>query len=229
MSWFTKFITSSLGQKLVMSLTGLFLILFLLVHLTGNLQLLKDDGGYAFNIYSYFMTQNPLIKTVSYLLYLFILLHAVQGIVLWINNLRARGSKGYAVKVTRTVNTSSFASRNMAMLGLLILVFLGIHLGDFWWKMKFGTTPMVTYDGQEYKDLYSLVDTSFRQTWVMVVYLISMLGLFFHLWHGFQSAFQTLGINHKKYTPLIRAVGWLYSVLVPLGFAFISVYYYFFK
>ena len=229
MSWFTKFITSSLGQKLVMSLTGLFLITFLLVHLAGNLQLLKDDGGQAFNEYTKFMTHNPLIKTVSYLLYTFILLHAIQGIALWVQNRKARGTQGYAVKVTRTTNTNSFASRNMAFLGLLILVFLGIHMGDFWWTMKFGETPVVQYNGEEYENLYALVDVSFRQSWIVIVYVISMLGLLFHLLHGFQSAFQTLGIKHQKYTPLIRALGWIYSVLVPLGFAYIPVYYFFFK
>jgi succinate dehydrogenase / fumarate reductase cytochrome b subunit len=212
-----------------MSLTGLFLIMFLAVHLVGNLQLLKDDGGMAFNIYSKFMTQNPLIKTVSYLLYAFILLHAVQGIALWLQNRRARGPQGYAVKATRTVNTSSFASRNMAYLGLLILVFLGIHMGDFWWTMKFGETQLVVYEGEEYKDLYALVDTSFRQAWIVIVYVISMVGLFFHLLHGFQSAFQSLGINHKKYTPVIRFLGLVYSIVVPLGFAIIPIYYFFFK
>lgn len=229
MSWFSKFITSSLGQKLVMSLTGLFLILFLMVHLVGNLQLLKDDGGQAFNLYTYFMTHNPLIKSVSYGLYLFILLHAVQGISLWLQNRKARGTKGYAVKVTRTTNTSSFASRNMAYLGLLILVFLGIHMGDFWWKMKIGATPMVMIEGEEYKDLYTLVDNSFRQAWIVIVYILSMVGLFFHLLHGFQSAFQTLGFNHKKYTPVIRLLGWVYSIMVPLGFAYIPFYYFFLK
>lgn len=229
MSWFTKFITSSLGQKLVMSLTGLFLILFLAVHLEGNLKLLKDDGGVAFNLHTYFMTHNPLIKAVSYLLYTFILLHAVQGIALWLQNRKARGPVGYAVKVTRTVNTNSFASRNMAYLGLLILVFLGIHMGDFWWKMKFGGTPMVMIEGQEYKDLYTLVDASFSQAWIVIIYVISMVGLFFHLLHGFQSAFQTLGINHQKYTPAIHFLGLVYSIVVPLGFAIIPIYYFFFK
>jgi succinate dehydrogenase / fumarate reductase, cytochrome b subunit len=229
MSWFTKFITSSLGQKLVMSLTGLFLILFLVVHLVGNLQLLKDDGGQAFNIYTKFMTTNPLIITVSYGLYAFILLHAIQGIALWIQNRRARGAQGYAVNVTRTTNTNSFAARNMAMLGILILVFLGIHMGDFWWKMKMGATPIVSYEGEDYKDLYTLVDASFSQLWIVIVYVVSMIGLFFHLLHGFQSAFQTLGLSHKKYTPAIRFLGIAYSIIVPLGFAMIPIYYFFFK
>ncbi|MCB9283387.1 MAG: succinate dehydrogenase cytochrome b subunit [Lewinellaceae bacterium] len=229
MSWFTKFITSSLGQKLVMSLTGLFLILFLCVHLYGNMQLYKGDEGYAYNLFSHFMTHNPVIEGIAYLLYAFILLHAIQGIALWVQNRRARGGQGYAVKVTRTTNTNSFASRNMAFLGLLILVFLGIHMGDFWWKVKFGTTPMVTYEGEDYQNLYALVESSFRIGWIVALYVLSMVGLFFHLLHGFQSAFQTLGINHKKYTPVIRFLGWVYSIIVPLLFASMPIYYYFFK
>jgi len=229
MGWFTKFITSSLGQKLVMSLTGLFLILFLCVHLYGNMMIFRDDGGYAYNVFAHFMTHNPLIELIAWFLYAFILLHAVQGIALWLQNRRARGPQGYAVKVTKTTGTSSFASRNMAFLGLLILVFLGIHMGDFWWKMKMGATPVVMYEGKEYQDLFTIVEESFRIGWIVVVYLISMAGLFFHLIHGFQSAFQTLGLNHKKYTPVIKFLGWVYSILVPLLFAAMPVYVYFFR
>lgn len=230
MSWFIKFITSSLGQKLVMSLTGLFLILFLCVHLYGNMQLFKEDEGFAYNAFTKFMTHNPLIELVAWLLYAFILLHAIQGIALWIQNQRSRGPQGYAVKVTRTTGTNSFASKNMARLGILILVFLGIHMGDFWWAMKFGEIPLITHaDGEEYQNMYLMVEQSFSQTWIVVLYVISMVGLYFHLIHGFQSAFQTLGINHKKYTPAIKALGWAYSIAVPLLFAAMPVYFYFFK
>ena len=229
MSWFTKFLTSSLGQKLIMSLTGLFLILFLVIHLAGNLQLLLDDGGQAFNVYTKKMTTSPIIKTVSYGLYAFILIHAIQGLVLWSRNRAARGGR-YAVNKVRTVKTNSFAANNMAMLGLLVLVFLGIHMGDFWFKMKFGEVNMVPYaDGVEYKNLYEKVEASFSQLWIVAVYVISMIGLGFHLLHGFQSAFQTLGINHKKYTPFIKSLGRVFSIVVPLLFAVIPLYFYFFK
>ncbi|HKK79979.1 MAG TPA: hypothetical protein VJ933_10135, partial [Phaeodactylibacter sp.] len=120
MNWFTNFLTSSIGQKVVMSLTGLFLIVFLVVHLTGNLQLLADDGGKAFNLYAEFMTTNPLIKTVSYLLYAGILLHAFQGWAIWRKNRKARGPHHYAVKVNRVAGTNGFAASNMAWLGTII-------------------------------------------------------------------------------------------------------------
>lgn len=229
MSWFIKFITSSLGQKLVMSLTGLFLILFLLVHLLGNMQLFWNDDGYAFNAYTKFMTHNPLIEAIAILLYIFIILHTIQGILLWIQNRRSRGPQAYAVKVTKTTGTNSFASKNMARLGILIFVFLAIHMGDFWWKMKNGAAPIVQYEGEDYQDLYTVVVASFQVEWIVILYVISMLGLYYHLLHGFQSAFQTLGINHKKYTPAIKTIGWVYSILVPLLFAIMPIYVYFFK
>jgi succinate dehydrogenase / fumarate reductase cytochrome b subunit len=223
MNWFSNFLTSSIGRKLLMSLTGIFLILFLLVHLVGNLLLLAGDGGESFNLYAYFMTHNPLIKTVSYGLYFFILLHTVQGILLWTKNRAARGPRGYAVKVTRTVETSAFASKNMAWLGIIIFLFILMHMYQFWLQMKMDALPYQTYDGQDVKDLYYIVSLTYENPVFVIIYVVSMVVIAIHLWHGFQSAFQTLGLNHKKYTPLIRTVGKLYAILVPLGFALIPI------
>lgn len=225
MNWFFKFFGSSIGRKLLMSLTGLFLILFLTVHLAGNLQLLKDDGGESFNVYAKFMTTNPLIKLVAYGNYLFIILHAVVGIMLWSSNRKAKGQK-YAVSPKTDV---TWASKNMALLGTLILAFIFIHMGDFWYKMKFGDLGMQTYAsyGEPVKDLYTRVSTAFSQPLIVVAYLIGMIVLSFHLWHGFQSAFQTLGINHKKYTPIIKTLGSIYAIVVPALFALIPVYFFF--
>lgn len=227
MSWFTNFLTSSIGRKVVMSLTGLFLISFLIVHLIGNLQLLAPDEGESFNIYAYFMTHNPVIKTVSYLLYAFILIHAVQGWILWRKNRKARGSQRYAVKVTRAVGTNSFAASNMGWLGTIIFIFILVHMYQFWLQMKMGNLPMATYDGQEVKDLYAIVSEAFANIGYVIFYVVSMVVIAYHLLHGFQSSFQTLGLNHKKYTPFIKAVGIVYSILVPLGFAVIPLYMYF--
>lgn len=232
MSWFVRFITSSIGQKVVMSLTGLFLITFLVVHLVGNLQLLALDEGKSFNEYAYFMTTNPLIGGLSYGLYAFFLLHAIQGILLYVRNKRARGSHSYAVSRVSAASkhAPARASSHMALLGTIILVFLGIHMGDFWYSMKFTEDiEMVAYGGgaAEVKNLYYKVSQSFAQPWIVVVYLISMVALAFHLLHGFWSAFQTLGLNHRKYTPLLKALGVVYSVVVPLAFAAIPVYMYF--
>ncbi len=229
MSWFTNFLTSSIGQKFVMSITGLFLILFLVVHLAGNLQLLHNDGGEAFNVYAYFMTHNPLIKTVSYVLYIFILIHAIQGILLVRKNRAARGSQGYSVKKTRTVGTSAFASTRMGALGIIIFVFILIHMYQFWLQMKLDRLPYVTIDGTEYKDLYWITAQTYENIGFVIFYVVSMVVIAFHLWHGFQSAFQTLGLNHKKYTPVIKFVGKAYSIIVPALFALIPIYMYLMK
>jgi len=220
MSWFSRFLTSSLGRKLVMSLTGLFLISFLVVHLIGNFQLLIDDNGEQFNVYAEFMTTNPVIKTTSYLLYAFILLHAIQGILLWRHNRSSRGPVGYAGKAA---NGASWASRNMGPLGVIILVFILVHMYQFWLQMKLDAVPDVTIDGKEVKNLYAPVAEVFSNGGFVAFYVLSMVIISVHLWHGFQSAFQSLGLNHKKYTPVIRTIGHAYSVLVPLGFALIPI------
>lgn len=222
MSWVSNFLTSSIGKKLVMSLTGLFLIVFLAVHLIGNLQLLIDDGGRQFNLYAEFMTTNPFIKFTSYGLYAFILIHAVQGILLWLKNKAAKAG-GYAVNKTRGTNTPAGLAKNMGWLGIIISVFLVIHLYQFWLQMKLGAVPMATYDGATVKNLYAPVMDAFNNIGYVVFYVLSMVVIAFHLWHGFQSSFQTLGLNHKKYTPFIQGLGKVYSVLIPLGFALIPI------
>jgi succinate dehydrogenase / fumarate reductase cytochrome b subunit len=225
MSWFTKFLTSSLGQKFVMALTGIFLMLFLIVHLIGNLQLLKDDGGEAFNQYAYFMTHNPLIKTTSYLLYASILLHAIQGIMLYRQNRAARGNVRYAVNHTRS---SEIASRNMAWLGIIIFVFLVLHMYQFWFQMHWGALQYLEYDGYDhpFKDLYSLVAASYENLGYVLFYVVCMGVVGYHLWHGFWSSFQTLGLNHRRYSSLIKGVGIVYSVGVSLLFALIPIWMY---
>ncbi len=222
MSWFARFITSSIGQKFVMALTGLFLILFLAVHLAGNLQLLKQDGGEAFNTYAHFMTTNPLIKTVSYLLYTFILLHSIQGILLWRYNRAARGQQRYAVAYARPEERPA---RGMAWLGIIIFVFILIHLYQFWFQMHWGELKMVTYPTypHEVKDLYSLVSATYQDPVFVIFYVASMVVIGIHLWHGFWSAFHTLGLGHRKYVPVVRFVGMAYAVVIPLLFAIIPV------
>jgi succinate dehydrogenase / fumarate reductase cytochrome b subunit len=226
MSWFTRALSSTLGRKLIVSLTGLFLITFLIVHASGNLQLLNNDGGESFNKYAKFMTTNPLIKTLSYGLYAGFLIHILWSVLLTFTNRRARPVK-YHYEAAGV--SSSWASRNMGLLGAVILVFLVIHLRAFWFQMKFGSLPEVTYaDGEAYKDLYTLVVTAFKNPVYALFYIGSMIFLGFHLSHGFSSAFQTLGLNHKKYTPLINSVGILISILIPVIFAIQPIYVYLF-
>jgi len=223
MAWLTNFLfKSSIGQKIVMSISGLFLILFLVVHLLGNLQLLKDDHGMSFNFYTYFMTHNPLIKLISYVLYLTILLHTIQGLKIYFSN---RGAKGGSYVSSSTVS-GSLAERYMAHFGSIIFIFIIIHLWQYWLKMKMNVLPMISIEGHDhpFADLYTPVQTSFQNAGNVIFYIFCDCIIAFHLWHGFQSAFQTLGINHKKYTPLIKVLGMIYSILIPLGFAMIPLY-----
>ncbi|MEE9437384.1 MAG: succinate dehydrogenase cytochrome b subunit [Saprospiraceae bacterium] len=213
MKWLTNFLTSSIGRKVIMSLTGLFLIAFLKVHLIGNLQLLVNDGGESFNTYAKFMTTNPLIKFISWGLYLLILLHAVVGIMIYLKNRKAKGVK-YTGKQSADV---TWASKNMALLGTLILAFILIHMGDFWWKMHNGVNV----------NLYEKVSTTFSNPIFVGFYVLAMIVLALHLWHGFKSAFQTLGLNHSKYNPIISFIGKAYSIIVPLAYAIIPIYFYF--
>lgn len=225
MNWFITLFTSTLGRKLLMALTGLFLILFLLVHLIGNLQLLNDDGGKSFNIYAEFMSTNPLIQIVSKGNFFFILLHVTISLLLSIKNRNARGSERYAVT---SGNNSAWSSRNMGILGTLVLVFLVIHLKDFWAAMHFSEMPKAIYDGVEYRDIYSLVALWFAKGWYVGLYVFCMAAVGFHLWHGFTSAFQTLGLNHQKYNPIIVFVGRTFAVVVPALFAWIPLNMFFF-
>lgn len=227
MSWINDFLTSSIGKKLVMSLTGLFLILFLLVHLLGNLQLLYPDGGEAFNIYAHFMSNNPLIKVISLGLYAGILLHAIQGFLVARSNQLAKGKK-YAVS---TYENGTWMSKNMALLGTLVLFFLCVHMGDFWVKVRFNEELLeaVTYPGMDYevRNLYQRVNIAFQNVWIVIIYMVGLVALSLHLLHGFQSAFTSLGLQHKKYTPLIKAAGMAFSILIPIGYAIIPLYMFF--
>jgi succinate dehydrogenase / fumarate reductase cytochrome b subunit len=220
MKWFLEMFSSTLGRKLVMALTGIFLITFLLVHLIGNLQLLKNDGGHAFNVYAEFMSTNPLIQIVSKVNMALILGHIVVSALLTIQNRKARGSERYAVGNS---TSSIWSSRNMGILGTIILVFLVIHLKDFWAEMHWGGVPVLDYDGKPVRDLYSLVNEWFHVGWYVGLYAFCMIGVAFHLWHGFISAFQTLGLNHLKYNGLISFVGKSFSIIVPALFALIPI------
>jgi len=218
MNWIIGFLRSSLGKKLVMAFTGLFLIIFLLIHLTGNAMLLLNDGGEAFTGFVVFMEENPVIKVSAYILYLGFIIHIFQGISVWLYNRKAKGG-AYAVKTTANAN---IFSKYMFWFGIVILIFLIIHLADFWLGLK-----MTHSFGDE--ELYQKVIDKFKDPIYLVIYELGIIALFMHLRHGFQSAFQTLGLNHKKWTPIVKCLGNLYSVLVPLGFFIIPLYVYFVK
>lgn len=219
-------IKSSLAKKYWMALTGLFLCLFLVGHLAGNLQLFisGEEGKLQFNEYALFMTSNPAVKILSYLTYFSILFHAIDGILLTVANRKARPVK-YAN--SNPGANSTWYSRSMAVLGTAILVFIVVHMQNFWWRMHFGDLPVDTAGN---KDLYQVVMDFFNPAVnstaivAMLLYIVAMFALSFHLMHGFQSAFQSLGLRHKKYTPAIQKLGTAFAVIVPLAFAAIPVY-----
>ena len=221
MSWLTEALKSSLGRKLIMSITGLFLVIFLVGHMLGNMLLFVEDGGQAFNEYARFMTSTPVIQVLSIITYASIIIHTVYSIIITRKNRAARQVQ-YAVNKA-SVN-SLWSSRNMGILGTIVLIFLVVHFRSFWYEMRFGNIPVVNYDGAgEFKDLYSIVAEAFTHWWYVLLYVLAMIGLAFHLSHGFKSAFQTLGLTHKKYTPLIEGVGLWFSIIVPTLFAAIPV------
>ncbi|UEG53908.1 succinate dehydrogenase cytochrome b subunit [Mucilaginibacter daejeonensis] len=255
MSEFKQTFNSSLGKKLIMALTGLFLSLFLIVHLGGNLLLFSDDNGYSFNMYANFLTHFPPIEVIAYLLYLSILVHALYALILTINNRKAR-PVDYA---NANKSATSWSSKNMGLLGSILFLFIVIHMGDFWYKYKYthsvgykeyrtnlstgertvqNFTPekpdfehSQTYNGDveiiKVKDLHAKVAESFSLPWYVAIYVIAMVALSFHLLHGFQSAFRTFGWVHRKYLPIIQFLGtWLFAVIIPLGFALMPIVYY---
>lgn len=215
MNWILKMFQSSLGQKLLMALTGLFLISFLLVHCGINALIFFNDGGEMFNKGAEFMGTNFLIRAVEIFLFAGIILHAVQGFSLTFKNQKARPIK-YAVNNGNA--NSKWYSRSMGLLGTLLLMFLIIHLKHFWVVSRF--TDEIT-SGKE--TLFNEMKEVFENPWVVFIYVLAMISLAYHLLHGFQSSFQTLGLNHKKYTPIIRVLGICFSIVIPTIFALMPI------
>lgn len=205
------FLQSSIGKKFLMGLTGLFLISFLVVHCFINALIFVNDGGETFNKGAEFMGTNWLIRTMEIVLFAGIILHIVQALILTLENRKARPIQ-YA-HVDGGAN-SKWYSRWMGLLGTLILMFLIIHLKHFWVVSRF--TDHIT-SGEE--TLFDEMKEVFESPLVVALYCLSMISLGYHLLHGFQSAFQTLGLNHKKYTPLIKKTGIVFSIVLPLIFA----------
>jgi succinate dehydrogenase / fumarate reductase cytochrome b subunit len=209
----------------MMALAGLFLVVFLLVHLGINLTLILFEDPRIFNIAAHFMASNIVIKVFEVVLFGGILLHIIYGLILQLLNWIAR-PKRYRVN---NPNRTSFFSQFMIHTAVIVLVFMVIHLFDFYFKAKFGHGHVaeITYNGKLYHDLGTLVIEKFQILWVDIFYIACFLFLGFHLLHGFGSAFQTLGLNHKVYTPVIKSLGFIYTFIVVAGFITIPLWIYF--
>ncbi|MDZ7900432.1 MAG: succinate dehydrogenase cytochrome b subunit [Arcicella sp.] len=219
MSWVTKTLTSSLGRKLIMGVTGLSLIAFLLVHCGINSCIFLNDGGHTFNEAAEFMSNNFFIRVAEVGLMAGFIIHIADGLILWKSNSEKRPVK-YAI--VKGEANSTWYSRSMGLLGSLLLIFLVIHLRHFWVVSRF--TDEIT-SGQH--TLFGEMKEVFANPVPVVIYVLGCLSLAYHLLHGFQSAFQTMGWNHPKYTPFVKQVGAAFSIVVPLVFAAMPIAMYF--
>ena len=214
-----SYFSSKIFQKALAALSGGFLVLFLLGHLAGNLQLFipGELGQKQFNSYALFMTTNPAVIALSYLTYTSIILHSILTLYLV---LKSRLARPVRYQVSSGSSNSSWASRNMAFLGTMLLIFLIIHLRSFWYEMHFGDIGLDKWGN---KDLYTVTVSAFQNVLYTAFYVLSMLMLSFHLSHGVSSAFQTLGLSTSKYEKIINFVGKSIAVLIPLIFASIPI------
>jgi succinate dehydrogenase / fumarate reductase cytochrome b subunit len=218
MTWKQVFI-SSVGKKLVMGLTGIFLILFLIVHAGLNACIWANDGGEMFLHAAHFMGGNWVPRILEIGLFVGFILHIYQGYLLTLEN-KKRRSVGYAVAYS---DGSKWYSRSMGLLGTLILLFLIMHMSHFWFPNRSNQGFLL---GPEI-NLYEKMKTEFSVLWVVIVYVIGCISLGYHLAHGFQSAFKTLGVHNKKYNKMLVSIGYGFSVIVPLVFAMMPISFYF--
>lgn len=222
------FFTSSIGKKVLMSVTGLFLISFLAVHLTANLFLL--GGADAFNVVAHFMETNPAIQIMQPVLALGFLLHILYSMVLTVQNYKARPQR--YKKVNQSQN-STWASRNMFVLGSLVFIFLVVHIINFFWKMKFTGDPLFSEttlpDGETVHNAYALVAGLFTDATLgipySIFYILGAIFLGLHLHHAFWSAFQTLGWSNDLWRKRLETLGTIYAIVIAAGFTLIPVYF----
>lgn len=212
--------SSSIGRKYAMALSALFLLSFLVLHLVVNLLSLFGPGVY--NNASEFMGYNPLVQFIMQpILVVGVIFHFVMGFILEIRNQAARPVK-YGTHNPSA--NSTWMSRNMIISGLVILAFLGLHMYDFWYhEMNYKYIEGLPVEQERfYTDLHQKFENPIR----VGIYVISFVLLGLHLAHGFQSSFQSVGARHPKYTPVLKAFGTWFSILIPAGFIIIALYHF---
>ena len=211
---------STIGRKVLMALSGIFLVSFLVIHVSINLiSVFSED---TFNVASHFMGTNWLIQFVMQPVLMFgVFFHLIMGIILELKNTSARGIK-YAYN--KPSANSNWMSRNMIYTGLVIFAFLGLHFYDFWiHEINVKYINVETEDPTRY---YHETVEKFQDAWRVIIYVLSFVALALHLLHGFQSSFQSVGFNHNKYTPMIKKLGNAFAIIVPALFAFIALYHF---
>jgi succinate dehydrogenase / fumarate reductase, cytochrome b subunit len=212
---------SSIAKKAWMSLLGLFLVLFLVVHLSINLCLLRDDGGAWFTTAATFMGTNYVVKVFEVVLFGSFILHIFLGIVLQLRNWMSRPVRYHVTNKTET----RFLSKYMIYTGGIVFIFLVIHMMNFYF-IKLGwvgqNAPRLT-EGEP--DFYTIAKALFHVPAYSMLYIVLFMVLGFHLFHAFRSAFQSLGLDNKRYTPVINVIGTIYAIVIPLGFIIIPLYF----
>lgn len=213
-------------RKSIIAATGLFLCLFLIVHLSANCILLLPEASARglYNSYSTFLRENILIQLIAYVLYLSIILHIIYALLVALRNKKAKPQK-YAVNHWR--ENSSWASQNMGLIGIFILLFIVVHLANFWARIKLGMGEGVGMDSFGNKDVYEVTASLFHNIYYVIFYSILMIPLGFHLHHGLQSAFKTLGFYHKKGLKVLSKVALVYALVVSILFGIIPFIVYF--
>ncbi len=214
--------TSTVGRKILNGLTGLLLCIYILVHMAANTLIICNPT--AFNLYAHFlMSLGALLIVIEILLLAVFVLHALTAITVWWSKQKARPDKYKKVTGAGGTRRKPFSSITMIYGGVIMIVFLVWHVAT----MKYGSHAVFVHNGKEMIDLYHTVVEQFTQGWVVIFYEIVMITVGFHLWHGFWSAFQSLGMNHPKYTPIINAVGYVFAIVIAAGFLAVPPYIYF--
>ncbi|NEN25709.1 succinate dehydrogenase cytochrome b subunit [Cryomorpha ignava] len=213
-------------RKSVVATTGLFLCIFLIVHLSANSLLLLPESiaRSLYNSYSTTLRESTLINVVGYILYLSIILHVVYAAIITYKNRKTR-SVSYAVN--HKSENSSWASQNMGFLGVLVLVFIVVHMANFWARIKLGIGESVGLDTDGYVDVYQVTYDLFHNVYYVLFYSILMIPLGFHLFHGLKSAFKSLGFYHKKGLRILAKISLVYAAVMAIGFGIIPLIVYF--
>lgn len=214
MNRIADFYTSSVGKKLLVGLTGFFLMSFLVVHLYLNLFLFASDSGRTYDAYSEFMATYPLVRPLEIILFAGFVLHAILGVYLWYVNRKVRPQK-YAVN--RAGESSALSSRIMFWTGAFVLLFLVIHINTFFVRSRFQDMTGTT--------MFELIRGAFGNVWYVSFYTVALVFLAYHLKHGFQSAFQTYGIRVPRYQKLIDVIAAIFWLLIPAAFASMPLYF----
>jgi succinate dehydrogenase / fumarate reductase cytochrome b subunit len=207
-------------KKSLIALTGLFLCLFLIVHLSANCILLLPESiaRDLYNSYSTTLRESPLIKIVAYILYVSIILHAFYALLITLKNRKAKPQK---YVLNRSNENSTWTSQNMGFIGTLILLFIIVHLGNFWARIKLGIGEDVGLDAMGNKDVYEVTYSLFQNIYFVIFYTLISIPLALHLNHGLKSAFKTLGFYHKKGLKLLAKVSLIYAIIMGVGFGII--------